>query len=229
MKTKETKNVEYVNAVAKPVGVITISDATAKLNLQVGAVLEYAGKRMTITAKRSNTEENPTQGGKTLWSGNIDGVEFTEVDVCKLRKLFGLQPRKRENSAGKTFEFEGNVYKLDETADTMISGAVARYNELTSLLNAFCLQYGIAEGVEPEDAIRAKVEAICLARQVAKAEAEKAKAAEKEAKAKASKEHREKVKEAKAEFFALFASGIPAVDVCQRIEEKYSLQLSDLA
>lgn len=229
MKTKETKNVECANVVENAANVITIDDATAKLYLQVGAVFEFEGKRLEITGKRSNSEDNPTQGGKTLWSGNIDGVEFVEVDVCKLRKMFGLQPRKREASAGKTFEYEGNVYSLDETADAMISGAFARYNELKTLLDAFCVQYGIVEGVEPEEAITAKIEAVCLARQIAKTEAEKAKQAEKEAKAKASKQHREKVKEAKTEFFALLSAGIPFAEVTAKIAEKYGLQVSDLA
>ena len=229
MKKIEKNTTESVNVVANAVNVITIDDATAKLNLQVGAVFEYEGKRLEITAKRSNTEENPTQGGKTLWSGNIDGEEFAEIDVCKLRKLFGLQPRKRESSAGKTFEFEGNTYSLDDTTDVMVSGAIARYNELTSLLNAFCLQYGIAEGVEPEEAIRAKVEAVCLARKVAAEKEAERIAAEKEAKAKASKEHREKVKEAKAEFFALLSAGIPFAEVTAKIAEKFNLQISDLA
>lgn len=226
---KNVKNAnECVNVVANPVNVITIDDATAKINLSVGAVYEYDGKTLTISGKRSNTEDNPTTGGKTLWSGNINGVEFTEVDVCKLRKLFGLQPRKREASAGKAFEFEGNVYSLDETADAMISGAMARYHELSSLLAEFCKQYGIVEGVEIEEAITAKVEAVCLARKVAAEEAAKAKAAEKEAKAKASKEHREKVKEAKAEFFSLLSAGIPFAEVTAKIAERYNLQLSDL-
>ena len=229
MKKIEKNTTESVNVVANAVNVITINDATAKLNLQIGAVFEYEGKRLEITAKRSNTEDNPTTGGKTLWSGCIDGEDFFEIDVCKLRKLFGLQPRKREASAGKTFEFEGNTYSLDETADTMISGAIARYNELTSLLNAFCLQYGIAEGVEPEEAITAKVEAICLARKVAAEKEAERIAAEKEAKAKASKEHREKVKEAKAEFFALLSAGIPFAEVTAKIAEKYGLQIPDLA
>lgn len=229
MKKNEKQSNECVNVVANAVNVITIDDATAKLNLQVGAVFEYEGKTLLITAKRSNTEANPTQGGKTLWSGNINGEDFTEIDVTKLRKLFGLQPRKREISAGKTFEFEGNVYRLDESADTMILGAMARYHELSSLLNAFCLQYGIVEGVEPEEAIRKKVEAVCLARQVAKEEQERKAKEEQERKAKANKEHRAKVKEAKAEFFALLSAGIPFAEVTAKIAEKFNLQISDLA
>ena len=238
MKKIEKNTTESVNVVANAANVITIDDATAKLNLQVGAVFEYEGKRLEITAKRSNTEENPTTGGKTLWSGNIDGENFTEIDVTKLRKIFGLAERKREKSAGKTFEFEGNTYSLDETADAMINNAIARYKSLLSQLQAFEAQYSIpATTPEAEEAfvavyikhITAKIEAVCLARKIAAEEAEKAKAAEKEAKAKASKEHREKVKEAKAEFFALLSAGIPFAEVTAKIAEKYGLQVSDLA
>ena len=153
--------------------------------------------------------------------------------------MFGLQPRKREVSAGKTFEFEGNTYSLDDTADVMISAACAKYSELLSLLQAFEKQYGLDVHNTPIDIaayieecreiITAKVEAVCLARKVAAEEAEKAKAAEKEAKAKANKEYREKVKEAKTEFFALLSAGIPFAEVTAKIAEKYNLQLSDLA
>lgn len=229
MKKIEKNANECVYAVVNGANVITIDDATAKLNLQVGAIFEYEGKRLEITAKRSNTEENPTTGGKTLWSGNIDGVEFTEVDACKLRKLFGLQPRKRETSAGKTFEFEGNIYSLDDSVDKMIESAKVRYVELKTLFESFCAQYNITSDEDAVEAITAKVEAVCLARKVAAEEAAKAKAAEKEAKAKASKEQRAKVKEAKIEFFALLSTGVAFADVTAKIAEKYGLQISDLA
>lgn len=229
MRKIEKNTNECVNVVANAINVITIDDATAKLNLQVGAVYEFEGRTLTITAKRSNTEANPTTGGKTLWSGNVDGEDFTEIDVTKLRKLFGLQPRKREPSAGKTFEYKGYTYSLDDTADTLINNAIARYNDLSSLLATFCDQYGIVDGVDPVQAITAKIEAICLARKVAADEAEKAKAAEKEAKLKASKEHRAKVKDAKAEFFGLLAAGVPFAEVTAKISEKYNLQIFDLA
>lgn len=228
MKRNKTKQEVFVNEVVNAANVVVIDDPTARLNLQVGAIFEYNGKTLTISGKRSNTEDNPTTGGKTLWSGDINGEAFNEIDVTKLRKLFGLQPRKRE-SAGKIFVHEGHEYSLDDTADKMASAAIARYNELTSLLNALKLQYGIIEGVEPEDAIRAKVEAVCLARKVAAEEAEKAKEAEKVAKLKASKEHREKVKEAKTEFFALLSAGVAFAEVTAKIAEKYGLQISDLA
>lgn len=238
MKKIEKNTNECVNEVVNAANVITIDDAAAKLNLQVGAIFDFAGKRLEITAKRSNTEENPTTGGKTLWSGNIDGDEFSEVDICKLRKLFGLLPRKREISAGKTFEFEGNIYSLDATADAMINAACAKYSELLSLLQSFEKQYKLdvhktpidiaAHVDECREIITAKVEAVCLARKVAKEQAEKAKAAEKEAKAKASKEHRAKVKEAKIEFFALLSAGIPFAEVTAKMADKYGLQLADL-
>lgn len=221
MKVNEVKNESVSN-------VVVIEDASAKLILEVGNVYEFEGKKLTITAKRSHTEENPTTGKKTLWSGEINGVTFTEVDVCKLRKLFGLAERKREKSAGKTFEFEGNIYKLDETADEMIASAKARYNELKSLFDAFCKQYAITSDEDAEQAITAKIEAVCLARKVAAEEEAKRITAEREAKAKASKEHKKKVKEARDEFFALLASQIPFADVCKQIESKYGLQVSEL-
>lgn len=222
MKANEVKNESVSN-------VVVIEDATAKLNLEVGNVYEFEGRKLTISAKRSHSEEDPTTGKKTLWSGEIDGVKFDEIDVTKLRKLFGLAERKREKSAGKTFEFEGNVYKLDETADAMIESAKTRYNELKTLFDVFCKQYGITSDEDAEKAITAKVEAVCLARKVAAEEEAKRIAVEKEAKAKASREHKAKVKDAKSEFFALLASGCSFADVTAKIAEKYGLQVSDLA
>lgn len=221
MKTKETK--QGVS------NVVVIESADAKLNLEVGNVYDFDGKKLSITAKRTHTDENPTTGKKTLWSGEIDGEKFTEVDVCKLRKLFGLAERKREKSVGKTFEFEGNVYSLDDSADKMIETAKARYVELKTLFNDFCKQYNITTCKEAETAITAKVEAVCLARKVAAEEARKAEEAAKIAKQQASKEHRAKVKDAKSEFFALLSSGVAFADVTAKIAEKYGLQISDLS
>lgn len=228
MKTKEVKK-ECAN-------VVVIANESDKLRLEIGNRYEYSGKILTITAKRTHTEENPTTGKKTLWSGDVDGEIFTEVDVTKLRKLFGLAERKREKSAGKTFEHEGYIYTLDETADAMIERAFARFKELKSLLFAFANQYHtncidlntITEEEVLQD-ITKRVEVVCLARKVAADKEAERLAAEKEAKAKASKEHREKVKQAKSEFFALLSSGAAFAEVTAKIAEKYGLQITELA
>lgn len=183
--------------IQESVNAVILTNAEDKLSLEIGAVITFNEKTLTITGKNSKV---PEKGGKTLWTGNIDGEEFVDKDSQQLRKMFGLLPRHREVSAGKTFIHEGHEYSLDATADAMISGAMARYNELTSLLDAFCEQYGIIKGVEPEQAITAKVEAVCLARQVVKAEAEAKAAKEKAEKAAATKEQREKNKEVKVKF-----------------------------
>lgn len=221
MKTKEVKK-ECAN-------VVVIANESDKLQLEVGAVYEFNGKRLTVSAKRTHSDENPTTGKKTLWSGEIDGETFTEVDVCKVRKLFGLAERKREKSAGKTFEHEGYTYTLDDSADKMIEAAKARYIELKTLFNDFCAQYNITSEDDAEAAITAKVEVICLARKVAAEEARKAEEAAKIAKQQASKQHRAKVKDAKSEFFALLSAGVAFADVTAKIAEKYGLQISELA
>ena len=223
MKTKEVKEVKEC------ANVVVIANESDKLQLEVNNVYEFNGKKMLITGKRTHSEENPTTGKKTLWSGEIDGVTFTEVDVTKLRKLFGLAERKREKSAGKTFEHEGHFYSLDDTADAMIEGAKARYIELKSALKSFCEQYGIDSDATADAAIVAKIEAVCLARKVAAEKEAERIAAEKEAKAKANKEHRAKAKQAKSELFALLMQGVNFVEAGEKICEKYSVTLEELA
>ena len=229
------KKNEVKNSVSN---VVVIESADSKLLLEVGNVYEFCGKKLSITNKRSHTEENPTTGKKTLWSGDVDGVVFTEVDSCKVRKLFGLAERKRESN-GKVFIHEGYEYRLDDTTDVMIEYAVDRYTSLLSQLREFEKQYGfIKENQEEIDessisaaipVITKKIESVCLARKINEEEEKKRKETEKAEKAKASKERKENVKKAKVEFFALLSDGVSLSQVTDKIKNEFGLQLTDLA
>lgn len=222
------KKNEVKNSVSN---VVVIETADSKLLLEVGNVYEFDGKKLSITNKRSHTEEKPTIGKKTLWTGNVDGVEFTEVDSCKVRKLFGLAERKRESN-GKVFIHEGYSYKLDESADIMIAYAMNVYDSITKEINTFKQRYNIDDFKDIDNvrkSVTAKVESVCLARKIHEEEEKKRKEAEKAEKAKASKEYKEKVKKAKVEFFALLAAGAPLSQVTDKIKKEFGLQLTDLA
>lgn len=181
--------------------IINLTSENFKIN-EVG-IYSFDGKTIEVTNKITAFGS----GKKTVYSGKVDKKEFTNIDICQLKKLVGIQV------AGAA---KGTTVRImsDEEVAAMVEAEFNRakklYNNFANFVAKYNFNVGDMAEVEIKDAIECEISNKVAAAKAAKAEADK-KRAEKEA-AKALKDAKEADK-----VFA--AKAVAANDIQRQIME----------